>query len=422
MATYKKINELDEAAKRLNAARNAVQDMSYDSFKAGDMYKGLQRDFQQGGQMAMKDTLGQVAARTGGIASSYATSAANQSYNNYMQGLENAARSMFNEEYSRAKDKYNMALGEYDKAYDEYRDTKADNEQAKKDEMDMLSSDAYYGDVGLYEDYRKKHPNTMLTETEFTSLVNAARGLRTDDNRETVDAELKALLAAEGFNWDDWIKDGKNDTTDVAPNFGESSFGEDYWKQYWAEAQRGYTDEAAEEEMFAAVNDIEARIANGESLEDIASYYNITDDADWKAVTGMSKAEWTKIANDTKKEQYRYAPTEAGASEIFSKLTNSASRSLSEEDQKNFDYIFGDGAYSTTKKVMEEVEKLQPPKVLYDIQQGEYRAERRYDDLDARIDEIIDELVASVQGITDEQIYAIFDAINPDVMKYYFSA
>ena len=39
------------------------------------------------GQRAMQDTIGQVSARTGGIASSYATSAGNQAYNYMMQQL-----------------------------------------------------------------------------------------------------------------------------------------------------------------------------------------------------------------------------------------------------------------------------------------------------------------------------------------------
>lgn len=43
--------------------------------------------YQRNGEKAMKDTLGQMAARTGGLASSYAGSAAQQQYNSYMQDL-----------------------------------------------------------------------------------------------------------------------------------------------------------------------------------------------------------------------------------------------------------------------------------------------------------------------------------------------
>jgi hypothetical protein len=100
--------------------------MNYDTFKQGSGYAGLKKSYEQQGQKAMQDTLGQLAARTGGLASSYAGSAAQQSYNNYMQTLEDAARAQFNEEYSKAKDNYNMALQEYNNAYGEYRDNVAD--------------------------------------------------------------------------------------------------------------------------------------------------------------------------------------------------------------------------------------------------------------------------------------------------------
>ena len=112
-----------KANQGVTAAKGALDNMSYDSFKQGSVYGGLKRDYEQQGQMAMKDTIGQVAARTGGMASSYATSAANQSYNNYMRQLEDVARSMYNDEYSRARDKVDLAQREYDTAYGEYRDS-----------------------------------------------------------------------------------------------------------------------------------------------------------------------------------------------------------------------------------------------------------------------------------------------------------
>lgn len=468
MATYKKINQLEEAAKRLNTAGAELGNMTYDNFKTGNVYKGLQRDYQQRGQMAMKDTLGQVAARTGGMASSYATSAANQSYNNYMRGLEDAARSLFNDEYSRAKDKYNTARNEYNTAYGEYRDAvederyqtkwdyqvrrdqKADNDALKEDEMDMLASDAYYGNVGTYAEYKAKHPNTMISEADFNSIVGAASGKRTDANRKTVDSEFETMFGAEGFKWGDWNKDGNVTDADAAyaPDFSKSSYGEDYWKQFSADAQQDYADadiEAAQEEVYdileaggeppidllikagwleeiipanegetpnydsdgngipdglsglaatmwqnnidaeneataledeakaeekkiAAVNDIEARIANGESLEDIKKAYGIVDEFDenddpqgkngftWEEVTGKSLAEWTKKFNDN----YSYQDTEAGRAEIVKSLVGSHGMALGTKDQSNFNHLFGNDAYKTVQTYITDVAEINP--------------------------------------------------------------
>lgn len=50
-------------------------------------YQQYKEQYTRQGKLAMEDTLGQVSARTGGLASSYAGSAAQQSYNQYMAAL-----------------------------------------------------------------------------------------------------------------------------------------------------------------------------------------------------------------------------------------------------------------------------------------------------------------------------------------------
>lgn len=50
-------------------------------------YQQYKDQYTRNGERAMQDTLGQVSARTGGLASSYAGSAAQQSYNQYMAAL-----------------------------------------------------------------------------------------------------------------------------------------------------------------------------------------------------------------------------------------------------------------------------------------------------------------------------------------------
>ena len=50
----------------------------------------VKENYTQAGQQAMENTLAQVSARTGGLASSYAGTAAQQQYNQYMQGMNDA--------------------------------------------------------------------------------------------------------------------------------------------------------------------------------------------------------------------------------------------------------------------------------------------------------------------------------------------
>lgn len=511
MATYKKINQLEEAAKRLNTAGAELGNMTYDNFKAGNVYKGLQRDYQQGGQMAMKDTLGQVAARTGGMASSYATSAANQSYNNYMQGLESAARSLFNDEYSRAKDKYNTARDEYSTAYGEYRDAVGDEryktewdykvgrdeledqryeDTQTKERVDTQRTDLY--DLVASGGTPNKNDYPDLSDAEYNNIVATASGKRTDANRKTVDSEFETMFGAEGFTWGDWNKDGEVNDTDAAyaPDFSKSSYGEDYWKQFSADAQQGYADadiEAAQEEVYdileaggtptaellvkagfldseaditdndgngipdsiptglsglaatmwqnnidaeneaaaleneakaeedkiAAVNDIEARIAIGESLEDIKKAYGIVDEFDenddpqgkngytWEEVTGKSLAEWTKKFNDNTEKNYSYQDTEIGRMDIVKSLVGSHSMALDTKDQSNFNQLFGNGAYDKVQTYITDVADINPQNMTAE-----------------EFSEAMDNLANSLPTkMTEDEIDEIIKKANPEAYK-----
>ncbi len=68
------------------AALRAVKPFSYDP-ESDPLFQGYKKTYTREGQRAMQDTLGEVSARTGGLASSYATSAAQQANNGYMQQL-----------------------------------------------------------------------------------------------------------------------------------------------------------------------------------------------------------------------------------------------------------------------------------------------------------------------------------------------
>lgn len=115
----------DEEISNLGStARKLAEDyvnFNYDTFTEGDTYKSLEKRYDANGQKAMQNTLGQVAARTGGMASSYATSAANQSYNDWMSNLEDAARSLYESERKELGDRYSVANGMYLQARDEQR-------------------------------------------------------------------------------------------------------------------------------------------------------------------------------------------------------------------------------------------------------------------------------------------------------------
>lgn len=70
----------------INQKLGELANWQYDPSKDAS-YQAMSQLYQQNGQKAMKDTLAQVSSRTGGLASSYAGNAAQQTYDGYMQQL-----------------------------------------------------------------------------------------------------------------------------------------------------------------------------------------------------------------------------------------------------------------------------------------------------------------------------------------------
>ena len=96
-------------------------DFTYDPFK-DPLYQQYAEAYTRGGQRAMQDTMGQIAARTGGLASSYAGQVGQQTYDQYMEDLANKIPELRQIAYNMYSDDYNRQLGLYDRGYDRYSD------------------------------------------------------------------------------------------------------------------------------------------------------------------------------------------------------------------------------------------------------------------------------------------------------------
>lgn len=129
-------------------------DMNYDSFKQGEEYSGLKKGYEQSGQKAMKDTIAQMAAKTGGMASSYAQTAGQQAYGDWMTRLEDAAYSMYGAQKDDLLNQYNLAKDAYST-----RKALSDEEAAKNKEnlMNLFAigntlDTSNYADLGISDE------------------------------------------------------------------------------------------------------------------------------------------------------------------------------------------------------------------------------------------------------------------------------
>ena len=95
-------NQIDDLTRQI-LNREAF---SYDPEK-DPTYQQYKESYTRSGERAMQDTLGQVSARTGGLASSYAGSAAQQTYENYMGALADKIPELKQLAYSMYQDEGN---------------------------------------------------------------------------------------------------------------------------------------------------------------------------------------------------------------------------------------------------------------------------------------------------------------------------
>lgn len=129
---------------RIDALADAILNrdpFSYDKEK-DPLYLQYKDTYTRGGQRGMQDTLAQVSARTGGLASSYAESAAQQTYNNYMAQLADKvpelyqlAYSMYMDDLTQDRNDLSMLMGLDDTAYGRWSDDRNFGYNAYRDQV-----------------------------------------------------------------------------------------------------------------------------------------------------------------------------------------------------------------------------------------------------------------------------------------------
>lgn len=175
---------------------------SYDSFTKGNDYASLAKRYSDQGRQAMDDTIGQMAARTGGLASSYATVAGQQAYGDWMGRLEDAARSLYDSQMAEKASKLGVAQGLYDRQYSQFQDDRNWGYQMYQDELD----NAKYMDTAAYNQYQLDE--AAEEKRESTNKQNAAEACQKIHNLLEVGTPLdeidSELIASSGYDSTYW--------------------------------------------------------------------------------------------------------------------------------------------------------------------------------------------------------------------------
>ena len=158
----------------INSLVNSILSTSFEDWASGSDYRYLMDKYKSEGQKAMLDTLGSLASRSGGYASSYATAAANQSYNDYMGLLQDAARAMYTDDlnkqiqslglvndletqnYNRYLDALNQYNTDRNFAYNQYLDNRNWDYTLQQDaDSDALQRAETMAALGDFSGYRE---------------------------------------------------------------------------------------------------------------------------------------------------------------------------------------------------------------------------------------------------------------------------
>lgn len=183
---------------------------SYD-LNSDALYQQYKDQYVLQGQQAMMDTMGQAAALTGGYGNSYAQTAGQQTYQGYLQQLNDRVPELYQlalDQYNREGDElynqYGLYMDRENQDYGRYRDSMSDYYT----ELDRLTNDARYQsetDYGRYMDAYNmaygQHRDQMsdyytdlgLANEDYWNQYNRDYGQYVDDrnlsyqqNRDTV--------------------------------------------------------------------------------------------------------------------------------------------------------------------------------------------------------------------------------------------
>nr|DAX09578.1 MAG TPA: hypothetical protein [Caudoviricetes sp.] len=290
-------------------------------WKQGDQYAALKDQYAANGEMGMNDLLGQVSSRTGGLASSYAASVANQEYNDWMSKLEQAAQEMYQQDRSDKlnnlgvlNDAYNREYGEYgDKlnqwntdrnfAYQQAQDALAN--QWKQKEWDYnMSQDEYnrlaqqadnlaaYGDFSGYKalGYTDSQINKMRQAYQIAQTAKAQSGSRSSGrqssgSKKSGDSGMKLSVAKDN------AKQGIF-TPEVLDAFHKEGYSDDY-----LESAYGYNNPASASNFNRAYNSLMISLSE-ESSANAEKNLNKFVDEYWDYLSDSQKKQVTQLASN----------------------------------------------------------------------------------------------------------------------------
>ena len=163
---------------QMNSVVDSLLNSSLADWKQGDQYAALRKQYADNGEMSMSDLMGQVASRTGGLASSYAAQVGSQTYNDYMAKLEQAAQEMYQQNRSDQLNNLNALQQLYNNEYGAYQDAlnqyNTDRNFQYQQQQDALNRTYQQEQDALSNQWKETEWNYGLTQDEWNKAAQQA--------------------------------------------------------------------------------------------------------------------------------------------------------------------------------------------------------------------------------------------------------
>ena len=171
---------------------------SYD-FNSDALYQQYKDQYIQQGQMAMMDTMGQVAAMTGGYGNSYAQSVGQQTYNQYLGQLNEIMPELYDRAYGIYQQEgedmlrmYDLYRGLSDQSYNQYLG-EVDNYYRELGAASDYANTLYGKEYGEWSDKTKMDFDTWSANTGLSFDEWAAKtGILSDENNMLMNQQFQA--------------------------------------------------------------------------------------------------------------------------------------------------------------------------------------------------------------------------------------
>ncbi len=191
-------NEMNNAYNNYKNRKPFEYDMNNDA-----LYQQYAKQYKALGNTAMQDTMGQAAQLSGGFGNSYAASAGQQTYNQYMQQLNDKVPELYAQAYDKYNqegqdllNQYNLAEGLYNRDYSKYRDAVADNNEKIAQLYNIYNTNAG-NDLDLYKQLSTNNFNALdYNLNKQNQLFNQKmQQAQLDLDRQKTAADIEATRA-----------------------------------------------------------------------------------------------------------------------------------------------------------------------------------------------------------------------------------